>query len=167
MHRRTRCGGYLMLVMLVMSVTTLLYLRQHPASEAHQVTVPDVERWTEDCGEFQPIEFFLLKFCANPDGKGEIGVRGFYLTKGREVYIGKAWGITKDPAGGIMPVNLKRIRVLLVLKDGREFQGAAGAKPEMTAVFDKRGDQIGIKLRLRGADGSYAERVMMADPEER
>ncbi|MBI2036854.1 MAG: hypothetical protein HYT14_00640 [Candidatus Liptonbacteria bacterium] len=163
MHRRTYCGGYLMIAILVMSFTTVLYLRQHPASEAHQTVNPDVELWKDDCGEFQPIEFFLLKFCKNPDGKGEIGVRGFYLTKGREIYIGKAWGITKDPAGGIMPVNLKRIRVLLVLEDGREFPGATGMKPEMTAIFDKKGDQVGIKLRLKGADGSYAERVLMAD----
>lgn len=167
MHRRTRCGGYLVLAMLVMSVTTVLYLRQHTASEARQVAIPDVGLWKGDCGEFQPIEFFLLKFCKNPNGSGEIGVRGFHLTKGREMYIGKAWGIYKDPAGGIMPVNLKRIRVLLVLEDGREFPGAAGARPEMSAIFDKKGDQVGIKLRLKGADGSYAERVMMADQEER
>ncbi|MDP3947596.1 MAG: hypothetical protein Q8Q41_02815 [bacterium] len=162
MHRRTRCGGYLAIAMLVVSCSTALWIRQVDVSEA-PVSIPDVENWKDDCGEKEPTEFFLLKFCKNPDGSGEIGVRGYHRTKGREVYIGKAWGIYKDPVGGLIPVNLSRLQVLLMLEDGREFLGAPGVKPEMSSVDDRYGNQVGIKLRLKSANGTYAERVIMAD----
>lgn len=131
-------------------------------SGAEPPLVPDVERW-KPCEVRKPLPFFATVYCANPDGSGEIGARAYHITKNGWVFLGKAWGMRKI-WGGLRGLDFSTIQAMMLLEDGRPFFGARGAQPEFVPVLDGRGrETIGLRIRLRGADGSYAERIIMRD----
>jgi hypothetical protein len=123
-------------------------------------TAPPVETWT-DC---YPIDNdlaerlgFYIDYCADPSWNGRHwGIVAYRAGATRQQYLAMAWGIWYG--AGQRP-DLKSLRVLIVLDDGRPFLGALGARPEFKCRDDDRGECAAVTVRLRGADGKVAERT--------
>ncbi|KKW47544.1 MAG: hypothetical protein A2128_00425 [Candidatus Liptonbacteria bacterium GWC1_60_9] len=130
--------------------------------EGQERAIPNVERW-RPCETRRPYPFFETVFCMNPNGSGEIGAHAYHLTARGRVFLGKAWGVRKK-WGGLFGLNYANIRAVMMLEDGRLFFGARGAKPEFVPILDTSGvETIGLRIRLKGPDGSYAKRVIKKD----
>ncbi|MBI2036855.1 MAG: hypothetical protein HYT14_00645 [Candidatus Liptonbacteria bacterium] len=147
---------------LFLAVAVLLPAAAHGERQGKVRAVPDVERW-KPCETRKPHPLFETVYCMNPDGSGEIGAHAYHLTAHGRVFLGKAWGMRKK-WGGLFGLDYTNIQAMLLLENGRMFFGARGAQPEFVPILGKpSGEAIGLRIRLRGADGSYAERVIMRD----
>lgn len=158
MLRRTHCGGYLVIVILALSA-----LFAAGADDGWKRRgIPDVERWSP-CEVRRTYPFFETVYCANPDGSGEIGAHAYHVTTDGRIFLGKAWGMRKK-WGGLLGLDYTNIQVVMLLEDGRIIFGARGAQPEFIPILGTRnGEAIGLRIRLRGEDGMYTERVIMAN----
>ena len=143
-------------------VLVVLILFGNAGSGTEPRLVPDVERW-KPCEVRTVYPFFAMVYCAKPDGSGEIGAHAYHVTKNGRVFLGKAWGMRKI-WGGLRGLDYTDIQAMMLLEDGRTFFGARGAQPEFVPILDVSGvETIGLRIRLRGPDGAYAERVIMRD----
>ena len=125
--------------------------------------VRPVYTWTDcypiDNGVAERLGLFI-DFCADPDWSGEHwGIVAYYGDSSPRDYLALAWGIWYR--AGRRP-DLSRLRVLLRLDDGTSFVGASGARPQFTCRSEERGECVDLAVKLRGADGTMAERVFSA-----
>jgi hypothetical protein len=98
-----------------------------------------------------------IDYCADPDWDGQHwGVVAYYAGSAPKEYLALAWGIWYRPH---RPADLSHLQVMLRLDDGRSFLGALGARPQFTCRSGERGECSVVVVKLRGADGSEAERV--------